>query len=69
KLQAVYQMAFAGGALDQTITAFSETVRAANTGRSLVDANAYDQAVASAQSFVARRGEYLATTALLGGQN
>ena len=68
KLRLVYQKAFAGGAIMEQIGRYTAVVRQANTQRSFVDSSSYEQAVASVQHFVAQRGEYLASTPLLGGQ-
>jgi len=68
KLTLVYQKAFLNGAILNQIETYTATVRAANAQRNFVDENAYEQAVANVIDFINQRGNYLASTPLLGGQ-
>jgi len=68
KLAEVYEMAFTGGALADKTESYAALVRAANASRGLVNEENYDRAVAEVLAFVEQRGDYLATTSLLGGQ-
>lgn len=68
KLKLVYQQAFANGGMAQQIEQYTTLVRKANADRHLVDADAYEQAVANVINFINQRGEYLASIPLLGGK-
>ena len=66
KLGQVYQQAFAGGALTRLVEQYTTLVRQANETRGLVDLDAYEEDVAAVLDFIARRGDYLAATPMLG---
>jgi len=68
KLRQVYQQVFVSGAITQQVEQYAALVRQANEQRSLVEAGAYEQSVASVLDFITQRSAYLAVTPLLGGQ-
>jgi spore coat protein CotH len=67
KVVEVYEKAFESGAMAAQIDEISAVVRAANTERKFVDANAYELAVAQVIDFVKRRGDYIGGTELVRG--
>lgn len=69
KVRQIYQQAFVGGGLVAQVEQYAALVRQANEQRDLVVLADYDAAVNQVLSFVAQRGDYLATTPLLGGQS
>jgi spore coat protein CotH len=68
KLTQVYLQAFASGAITRQIEQYASVVRQANEQRSLVEEQAYEQAVANTLDFIAERSAWLETTSLLARQ-
>ncbi len=59
KVAGVYQQIYASGAITAQVEQYAALVRAANTARALVDAEAYASAVSSVLDFITQRMEYL----------
>jgi spore coat protein CotH len=65
KLRLVYEQVFQSDYLDTLVNQYSDLIHSVNEERSLVDLDAYDQAVADFLSFIAQRKEYLGSQTLL----
>jgi spore coat protein CotH len=65
KLQTIYQQAFVGGKISQTIEQYATLIRQVNPQRNLVAQENYDTAVTKVQTFINQRSAYLAKTTLL----
>jgi spore coat protein CotH len=65
KFVEIYQKAFVGGALVEDVERFSSLIHSVNDERSLVDLDAYDQAVQKVLDFISQRQTYLENTTLL----
>lgn len=65
KLKTIYQQAFVGGEISQTIERYAALIRQANPQRNLVAQENYAAAVTKVQSFITQRSAYLAKTTLL----
>lgn len=68
KLMDIYQKAFVKGALASQVETYADLIRSVNPDRGLVDLTRYEAAVDEVVSFINGRGEYLATTELLGSE-
>ena len=61
KLKLVYEQVFQGDGLASMVNQYSDLIHSVNEKRSLVDLDAYDQAVEDLLNFIAQRQEYLDT--------
>jgi spore coat protein CotH len=64
-LRLVYEQVFQSDYLDTLVNQYSDLIHSVNEERSLVDLDAYDQAVADFLNFIAERKEYLSSQFLL----
>lgn len=67
KVAEIYQQVFASGAITAQVEQYAALVQAANLERDLVDAAAYESAVASVLNFITARMEYLTTAGEVAG--
>jgi spore coat protein CotH len=66
KVAEIYQQVYASGAITAQVEQYAALVQAANAGRDLVDAAAYDSAVVSILNFITERMEYLISAGEVG---
>jgi spore coat protein CotH len=67
QVAAVYQAVYASGAITAQVAQYAALVGAANEGRGLVDAAAYEAAVSSVRAFIEARMEFLEADLMVGG--
>ncbi len=65
KVREVYEAAFASNSMTEKIEEYSELIHSVNDERSLVDLDAYDQAVEKMLTFISQRAAYLKTTEVI----
>ena len=65
KLKLIYEQVFQSDYLDTLVNQYSDLIHSVNEERSLVDLDAYDQAVVDFLNFIAERKEYLSSQFLL----